>query len=195
MKKYLLFVLLLFILMPEVQAQGRIPKVPKVPRVNVPSVKVPKVGRIPYATIPPKTNLTSGITPVPSLSSRLGVDLRKAAANRVLRSQWPNFWLAATQLKDAGQLDSAVHYALALSESTRQTRDEEERLTHVSSRLMACKIYEEMNDSLSAYLLAKDMLKDSLTEQERRIVGSTYAYNGYKYAVALTHPDATGKVY
>ena len=91
MKKYLLFVLMLFTLMPEVQAQRRIPKVPKVPRVNVPSVKVPKVGRIPYATIPPKTNLTSGITPVPSFSSRLGEDLRKAAANRVLRSQWPNF--------------------------------------------------------------------------------------------------------
>ncbi len=161
---------MLFTLMPEVQAQLRRLPVFRGPRVNVPSVKVWNAGRIPYVTIPPvtippKTNLNSHITPGSSFSSRLKENLR---------SQWPNFWLATTPLTDACRLDSTLHHVLALSESTRLMRGEEARLTHVSSRLTACKIYEEMNDSLSAYLMVKEILKDSLTEQERPIVGSKY---------------------
>lgn len=180
MMKQLFTLLLMFCtLVPQAQAQLKIPKVPPIRYRPI----VPPVKPVPISN-----------SSIEALIRRLRADRMKATLFKVERSQWNSLFGRAVAFQQANLLDSALWHSKRLSESTLLHSDSLSRLCYISSMLLQCNIYQTKGDYGAAYLLAKQMLKEKLRDGERELVYYRLAYNGYRYAVSFTRLDSMGRV-
>lgn len=99
----------------------------------------------------------------------------------------------AFELNKGKNYSEALDDFLIVSEGTRAQRTEDERITYNISKTMACRCYEHLQKYKEAYLLAKNILKGNLSEEQRQEAGQLYAKNGAVYACRLIRGKETGK--
>ena len=90
-------------------------------------------------------------------------------------------------LSNAKKTAEALDAFLLVGRNTEQQRNEVEHQIYVCSQTMACMCYETLGRYEEAYLLAKKLMSNGLTEKEKNDVAHLYAVNGYLYATSFMH--------
>ena len=93
----------------------------------------------------------------------------------------------AFALNNAKKTAEALDAFLLVGRNTEQQRNEVEHQVYVCSQTMACMCYETLKRYEEAYLLAKKLMSNGLTEKEKNDVAHLYAVNGYLYASSFMH--------
>ena len=95
--------------------------------------------------------------------------------------------IKAFELEKAKETREALDAFLIVGKNTKQQRTEGERLTYMCSQTMACKCYETLGRYKDAYLLAKTIMQDNISVEEKEQLVHLYVFNGYMYAVKFLH--------